>query len=60
VLEERKRITSPFSLFGFFFSLSQGTGVLLSEDNTTYEGEFSEDWTLNGKVSERGVAHKPA
>lgn len=51
-MEERKMITSPFAVF-FFLSLSQGTGVLLSEDNTTYEGEFSEDWTLNGKVSER-------
>lgn len=28
----------------------KGTGVLLSEDNTTFEGEFSEDWTLSGKV----------
>lgn len=22
----------------------------MSEDDTTYEGEFSDDWTLNGKV----------
>lgn len=35
-----------------FLSLphTQGTGVLLSEDDTTFEGDFSEDWTLNGKV----------
>lgn len=30
--------------------LMQGTGVLLSEDDTVYEGEFSDNWTLNGKV----------
>lgn len=29
---------------------SKGTGVLLSEDDTTFEGEFAEDWTLSGKV----------
>lgn len=29
----------------------QGTGILVSEDDTTYEGEFSDDWTLNGKVT---------
>lgn len=28
----------------------QGTGVLVSEDDTTFQGEFSDDWTLNGKV----------
>lgn len=28
----------------------QGTGLLLCEDDTSFEGEFSEDWTLNGKV----------
>lgn len=28
----------------------QGNGVLLSEDDTIYEGEFSDDWTLSGKV----------
>lgn len=22
----------------------------MSEDDTTYEGDFSDDWTLNGKV----------
>lgn len=33
------------------FSLLQGSGILLSEDDTTYEGDFSEDWTLNGKVT---------
>ncbi|KAG5833176.1 hypothetical protein ANANG_G00273090 [Anguilla anguilla] len=26
-----------------------GTGILLSEDDTAFEGEFSEDWTLSGK-----------
>ncbi|XP_075994703.1 alsin-like [Genypterus blacodes] len=30
-------------------SLPQGSGVLLSEDDTSYEGEFSDDWTLSGK-----------
>lgn len=29
----------------------QGSGVLVSEDDTMYEGEFSDDWTLCGKVS---------
>lgn len=29
----------------------QGSGILVSEDDTTYEGEFSDDWTLNGKVT---------
>ncbi|KAK3575470.1 hypothetical protein QTP86_026856 [Hemibagrus guttatus] len=28
---------------------SKRTGVLLSEDDTMFEGDFSEDWTLNGK-----------
>lgn len=23
----------------------------MSEDDTTYEGEFSDDWTLSGKVN---------
>ncbi|ELK04842.1 Alsin [Pteropus alecto] len=27
-----------------------GNGVLLSEDDTIYEGEFSDDWTLSGKA----------
>lgn len=34
-------------VFCFFI---QGNGVLLSEDDTIYEGEFSDDWTLSGKV----------
>lgn len=29
----------------------QGSGILVSEDDTMYEGEFSDDWTLCGKVS---------
>lgn len=33
------------------FVCLQGTGILVSEDDTTYEGEFSDDWTLNGKVT---------
>eukprot|EP00063_Salmo_salar_P062995 XP_014037830.1 PREDICTED: alsin-like [Salmo salar] len=26
-----------------------GTGLLVSDDDTAFEGEFSEDWTPNGK-----------
>lgn len=28
----------------------QGSGILVSEDDTTFQGEFSDDWTLSGKV----------
>ena len=38
--------------------LLQGAGTLVSEDDTTYEGEFSDDWTLNGKVNERNLARR--
>lgn len=37
------------ALIAVLYSL-QGSGVLLSEDDTVYEGEFSDNWTLNGKV----------
>ncbi|XP_053554665.1 alsin isoform X2 [Bombina bombina] len=33
----------------FYLNKMMGCGVLLSEDDTVYEGEFSDDWTLNGK-----------
>lgn len=36
----------------------QGTGILLSEDDTVYEGEFSDNWTLSGKVGIVVVACK--
>lgn len=36
----------------------QGTGILLSEDDTVYEGEFSDNWTLSGKVGIAVVACK--
>uniref|UniRef100_A0A7N8X3X3 Alsin-like n=1 Tax=Mastacembelus armatus TaxID=205130 RepID=A0A7N8X3X3_9TELE len=29
-----------------------GSGLLLSDDDTVFHGEFSEDWTINGKVEE--------
>ncbi len=38
------------SYLNCYLFLSKGAGVLLSEDDTTFEGDFSEDWTLNGKV----------
>uniref|UniRef100_A0A665UNW0 Alsin Rho guanine nucleotide exchange factor ALS2 a n=1 Tax=Echeneis naucrates TaxID=173247 RepID=A0A665UNW0_ECHNA len=28
---------------------SQGSGLLLSDDDTYFHGEFSDDWTINGK-----------
>jgi len=31
--------------------LIQGNGTLLCDDDTVFEGEFSEDWTLCGKVT---------
>lgn len=37
---------------------TQGTGILLSEDDTIYEGEFSDNWTLSGKVGVTVVTHK--
>lgn len=39
-----------FVLWFLFCFFTQGNGVLLSEDDTIYEGEFSDDWTLSGKV----------
>uniref|UniRef100_A0A3B3ZMZ5 PH domain-containing protein n=1 Tax=Periophthalmus magnuspinnatus TaxID=409849 RepID=A0A3B3ZMZ5_9GOBI len=27
-----------------------GSGLLVSDDDTTFHGEFSDDWTINGKV----------
>lgn len=30
----------------------QGSGLLVSEDNTAFHGEFSDDWTVNGKVQD--------
>lgn len=28
----------------------QGPGLLVSDDDTAFHGEFSDDWTVNGKV----------
>ncbi|XP_023695845.2 alsin isoform X1 [Paramormyrops kingsleyae] len=45
-------VVTQFGLYyeGTFASNKMsGTGTLLSEDDTTFQGEFSEDWTLNGK-----------
>ena len=30
----------------------QGTGLLVVDDDTSFQGEFSDDWILNGKVLE--------
>ena len=30
----------------------QGTGLLVVDDDTAFQGEFSDDWILNGKVVE--------
>jgi len=35
----------------FFFV--QGRGILLSEDDTCYEGEFTADMLLSGKVRDK-------
>lgn len=45
-------VVTQFGLYyegAFSLHKMMGTGVLLSEDDTVYEGEFSDDWTLNGK-----------
>ncbi|XP_053328215.1 alsin [Spea bombifrons] len=45
-------VVTQFGLYyegAFNLNKMMGTGVLLSEDDTVYEGEFSDDWTLNGK-----------
>ncbi|KAF3857462.1 hypothetical protein F7725_009321 [Dissostichus mawsoni] len=45
-------VVTQFGLYyegAFKENKMMGTGILLSEDDTTYEGEFSDDWTLNGK-----------
>ncbi|XP_018581173.1 alsin isoform X3 [Scleropages formosus] len=45
-------IVTQFGLYyegAFANNKMMGTGTLLSEDDTAFEGEFSEDWTLNGK-----------
>nr|DBA20075.1 TPA: hypothetical protein GDO54_015815 [Pyxicephalus adspersus] len=45
-------VVTQFGLYyegAFNLNKMMGCGVLLSEDDTVYEGEFSDDWTLNGK-----------
>ncbi|XP_066431522.1 alsin isoform X2 [Eleutherodactylus coqui] len=45
-------VVTQFGLYyegAFSLNKMMGAGVLLSEDDTVYEGEFSDDWTLNGK-----------
>ncbi|XP_029462134.1 alsin isoform X2 [Rhinatrema bivittatum] len=45
-------VVTQFGLYyegAFSINKMMGTGTLLSEDDTIYEGEFSDDWTLNGK-----------
>ncbi|CAI9597432.1 unnamed protein product [Staurois parvus] len=45
-------VVTQFGLYhegAFSVNKMMGCGVLLSEDDTVYEGEFSDDWTLNGK-----------
>ncbi|KAM4697842.1 alsin [Rhinophrynus dorsalis] len=45
-------VVTQFGLYyegAFNLNKMMGIGVLLSEDDTVYEGEFSDDWTLNGK-----------
>lgn len=32
--------------------ICQGPGLLVSEDDTVFQGEFSDDWTVNGKVED--------
>ena len=39
--------------FMFIFLFYQGRGILLSEDDTCYEGEFTADMLLSGKVSNK-------
>lgn len=34
----------------------QGQGLLLSDDDTALHGEFSDDWTVNGKVERISVS----
>ncbi len=33
----------------------QGPGLLVSDDDTALHGEFSDDWTVNGKVESISV-----
>ncbi|KAG8432698.1 hypothetical protein GDO86_017080 [Hymenochirus boettgeri] len=45
-------VVTQFGLYyegAFSLNKMMGYGILLSEDDTVYEGEFSDDWTLNGK-----------
>ncbi|KAJ8410132.1 hypothetical protein AAFF_G00211730 [Aldrovandia affinis] len=45
-------IVTQFGLYyegAFNNNKMMGMGILQSEDDTAFEGEFSEDWTLNGK-----------
>lgn len=30
--------------------LQQGSGLLMSDDDTAFHGEFSDDWVVNGRV----------
>lgn len=34
----------------------QGPGLLVSDDDTAFHGEFSDDWTINGKVESISVS----
>lgn len=33
----------------------QGLGLMVSDDDTAFHGEFSDDWTVNGKVESISV-----
>lgn len=30
--------------------LQQGSGLLMTDDDTAFHGEFSDDWLVNGRV----------
>ncbi|XP_078259641.1 alsin isoform X2 [Rhinoraja longicauda] len=45
-------VVTQFGLYyegAFSSNKMAGYGILLSEDDTSFEGEFSDDWILNGK-----------
>ncbi|KAM9486533.1 alsin [Clarias gariepinus] len=45
-------VVTQFGLYyegEFNHNKMMGTGLLLCDDDTSFEGDFSEDWTLNGK-----------
>lgn len=50
-LDELQQVESSMSWIRYFCFQMKGSGILLLEDDSVYEGNFTEDLTFVGKVS---------